>query len=83
MMNTQKCGCPDCTCTIDPERVYNHDGELYCSEACAVQHANGEQCPSPQCHCDRVDKGANRRANEEQLDEALEETFPASDPISP
>jgi hypothetical protein len=82
-MNTLRCGCPNCEREVDPDRIFNHDGELYCSEACALQHVNGEACPLPTCHCGCIGKIGDRSINDAQLDEALEETFPASDPISP
>jgi hypothetical protein len=68
---------------VSPQRVFNHDGEAYCSQACAEQHPNGESCPSADCHCERSGKVGERDATNDKLDEALEETFPASDPISP
>ncbi len=51
-MSKLKCGCPDCQCEVDPQRMFNHDGEAYCSQACAEQHPNGEPCPAPDCHCE-------------------------------
>ncbi|QIB03916.1 metallothionein [Pseudomonas fluorescens] len=82
-MSELKCGCPDCHCDVDPQQVFNHDGEAYCSQACAEQHPNGEPCPAPDCHCERSGKVGERDITDNQLDDALEETFPASDPISP
>ena len=82
-MSELRCGCPGCECEVSPERVFNHDGEAYCSQACAEQHPNGESCPSADCHCERSGKVGERNATNDKLDEALEETFPASDPISP
>ncbi|WP_223488701.1 metallothionein [Pseudomonas sp. A-RE-19] len=82
-MNTLRCGCPGCQCEVDPNSIFNHDGEAYCSEACALQHPNAEPCPSPTCHCEHIGKVGERNISNSQLDEALEETFPASDPISP
>lgn len=52
-MSELKCGCPDCQCDVDPQQVFNRDGEAYCSQACADQHPNGEPCPAPDCHCER------------------------------
>lgn len=55
-MSELKCGCPDCQCYVDPQQVFNRDGEAYCSQACADQHPNGEPCPAPDCHCERSGK---------------------------
>jgi hypothetical protein len=41
---------------VDPQQVFNRDGEAYCSQACADQHPNGEPCPAPDCHCERSGK---------------------------
>lgn len=82
-MKSNQCGCPDCTCQVQAGTVFNHDGELYCSEACATGHQHGEPCPSPECHCEHSGKVGERNVNNDELDNALEETFPASDPISP
>ncbi len=82
-MKPNQCGCPGCVCEVSEGTVYNHDGELYCSEACATHHQHGEKCPSADCHCESSSKEDDRDVNEGDLDSALEETFPASDPISP
>ncbi|MFW3895058.1 metallothionein [Pseudomonas putida CSV86] len=78
-MSEQHCACPGCTCEVDANAV-QLAGEAYCCKACASGHANGEPCRMSECHCGD-DKA--RQPDEEQVDNALEETFPASDPISP
>lgn len=78
-MSEQRCACPGCTCEVDANAV-QLAGEAYCCKACASGHANGEPCRMSECHCGD-DKA--RQPDEEQVDNALEETFPASDPISP
>lgn len=45
-------------------------------------NGNESQNPTPAEQDDRVERSPDE-ADEDQLDEALEETFPASDPISP
>ncbi|MDB6052022.1 MAG: putative metallothionein [Pseudomonas sp.] len=76
------CACPDCTCVIDEQR-YERNGELFCSNACGDLHPHGKPCPSPSCHCETGVRIGERSVTESNIDEALDETFPASDPISP
>ncbi|MEZ0199492.1 metallothionein, partial [Pseudomonas qingdaonensis] len=45
-------------------------------EACASGHRKGEPCRMQDCHC-------GEKPGESAVDNALDETFPASDPISP
>ncbi|OLS60734.1 metallothionein [Pseudomonas putida] len=78
-MSEQHCACPGCTCEVDANAV-QVGGEAYCCKACASGHANGEPCRMSECHCGD-DKA--KQPDEESVDNALEETFPASDPISP
>lgn len=54
------------------------DGKAYCCEACATGHRNGEPCRMPGCNCAQA-----AQPKESNVDNALDETFPASDPISP
>ncbi len=57
------------------------DGQHYCCAACASGHPQGEPCRDADCP-----RGGTTRpqvAEDRQLDDALKETFPASDPISP
>jgi hypothetical protein len=70
-------------CLVQPGSEFNQDGELFCSEACATQHTHGEPCPSPDCHCEHGNAAGEGVKKEDELENALEETFPASDPISP
>lgn len=76
-MNEQRCDCPHCTCTVDANAV-QLAGKAYCCEACAKGHRNGEPCRMSECHC-----GEATQPTESSVDNALDETFPASDPISP
>ncbi|HCN45355.1 MAG TPA: metallothionein [Pseudomonas sp.] len=78
-MSEQHCACPGCTCEVDANAV-QLAGQAYCCKACASGHAGGEPCRMSECHCGD-DKA--RQPDEENVDNALEETFPASDPISP
>ncbi len=74
-MNEQRCACVHCSCTVDANAL-QRDGKAYCCEACASGHRHGEACRMQDCRC-----GA--KPEESAVDNALEETFPASDPISP
>jgi hypothetical protein len=47
-----KCACPGCNCAIDEHLRSERNGELFCSEACANRHSDGDSCPSPTCHCE-------------------------------
>lgn len=76
-MNEQRCACPECSCVVD-QNASMQGGQAYCCEACASGHKNGEPCRMSDCNC-----GTAMRPSEHHVDNALEETFPASDPISP
>jgi len=76
-MTEQRCGCTHCSCSVDHNAVM-HNGKAYCCEACASGHRNGEPCRMGDCKC-----GEAAQPGESSVDNALEETFPASDPISP
>jgi len=74
-MNEQRCACAHCSCTVDANAL-QRDGKAYCCEACASGHRQGEACRMQDCHC-------GEQPGERAVDNALDETFPASDPISP
>ncbi|HAB03116.1 MAG TPA: metallothionein [Pseudomonas sp.] len=76
-MSELRCACNHCSCTIDANAA-QQGTKAYCCEACASGHRNGEHCRMPDCDC----AGAVQ-PNETSVDNALDETFPASDPISP
>jgi hypothetical protein len=52
--------------------------KAYCCEACANGHKDNQHCRMNDCDC-----AAAVQPNEKNVDNALDETFPASDPISP
>lgn len=71
-MAQSPCACKGCIGMVDAA-----SDQLYCCKACADRHPAGlGHCQDPACHC-------GKNIEESQLDEALDETFPASDPISP
>ena len=74
-MSELRCACSECSCTVD---AAPQNGKAYCCEACATGHRNGEACRMPGCNCAQV-----AQPKETNVDNALDETFPASDPISP
>lgn len=76
-MNEQRCCCNHCSCTVGANAVVR-DGKAYCCEACAAGHSDGEPCRMADCKC-----GELARPTQNTVDNALDETFPASDPISP
>ena len=82
-LTTEKCACPNCVCSADPQKALEHNGKLWCSEACAHLHPGGAPCPTKGCQCGTGTQTQNRLVSDSQLDQAVEETFPASDPISP
>jgi metallothionein len=45
------CACPSCNCTVSPEKSIVKDGKLYCCEACANGHPNGQACAMSGCGC--------------------------------
>ncbi|WP_082061073.1 metallothionein family protein [Pseudomonas sp. MRSN 12121] len=77
------CACPDCSCPCPPDPAYQRDGKTYCSQACADLHPQGQPCPANDCRCGQGVKLQERTISDSRLDAAVEETFPASDPISP
>lgn len=76
-MNEQRCSCTYCSCSVDANAVVQ-DGNAYCCEACATGQRNGEPCHMGDCEC-----GELAQSKESNVDHALDETFPASEPISP
>ena len=86
MTNAQsnsRCACPGCTCSFNSDNAVERDGKRYCSQACADLHPNGSPCPDSDCQCERSMALHDRHVSDSKLDEVVEETFPASDPISP
>ena len=79
-MNSETCACPKCTCQPGADAV-ERDGQHYCCAACASGH------PRASVWRRRLPCGGTTPApgggEDRQLDDALKETFPASDPISP
>ncbi|MBA1193117.1 MAG: metallothionein [Pseudomonas sp.] len=76
-MSEQRCACAHCSCTVDATTVTQGD-KAYCCEACANGHKDNQHCCMNDCDC-----AAAVQPDEEKVDNALDETFPASDPISP
>ena len=81
--STTDCACPGCTCKCSVEQTFERDGKQFCSQACADLHPKGQPCPSSTCHCEQNLGADERNVSDSKLDQAVEETFPASDPISP
>jgi hypothetical protein len=82
-VSSRQCACPDCTCDVAPDNHADRDGKTFCSLACADMHPAGAPCPGQSCHCEEATRVQDRSVSEPQLDKAVEESFPASDPISP
>lgn len=82
-LTTEKCACLNCVCPADPQKAIEHDGKFWCSGACAHLHPGGAPCPTRDCQCGTGTQTQNRLVSDSQLDQAVEETFPASDLISP
>lgn len=80
-MQPDICTCPGCICELDDTAIRKGD-QYFCCEGCAQGHAGQRGCREPECPC--ADKARRSPPSEEnKLDHSLEETFPASDPISP
>ena len=47
----QKCACADCVCIVDVDKALKKNGRNYCSEACAIGHADGAGCGHSGCKC--------------------------------
>ena len=75
-MNSETCACPKCTCQPGADAV-ERDGQHCCAPAPPPGRAvSRRRLPLWRHHRPQV-------AEDRQLDDALKETFPASDPISP
>jgi hypothetical protein len=48
---TLQCACPGCNCTVQPETPFRKGALLFCSDACAKGHPNGEPCHAG-CGCE-------------------------------
>jgi hypothetical protein len=48
---TMKCACPGCHCVVHPETPFRAGDKLFCSDACAKGHPNGESCHAG-CGCE-------------------------------
>ena len=46
----QKCACEPCGCSVSPEKAFEKEGKIYCSQPCADGHAGDDQCCSS-CDC--------------------------------
>lgn len=77
------CACPNCDCTVQADQSYERNGKAYCSQACADLHPAGQPCPSQACHCGHGTQTKDRTVSDAQPDPAIEESVPASDPLSP
>ncbi|MBZ5486367.1 metallothionein [Halomonas aquamarina] len=49
-MSQQQCACPKCECSVDSDAI-EKDGELFCSNACAVKHTDGSTGCGHGCEC--------------------------------
>ncbi len=79
-MNSETCACPKCTCQPGADAV-ERDGQHYCCAACASGHPQGEPCGDADSPLWRHHPAPGGGGS--PVDDALKETFPASDPISP
>lgn len=50
MSDQTNCACPKCTCDVKDNAV-EHNGELYCCQACATGHADGSKDCGHNCSC--------------------------------
>jgi hypothetical protein len=51
MANKQTCACPGCECEVADNQPISVDDSVYCCEACATGHKNGEPCQQEGCSC--------------------------------
>ena len=48
---TLECACPGCHCMVKADTPFRIDALLFCSDACAKGHPNGEPCHAS-CGCE-------------------------------
>jgi hypothetical protein len=47
-----QCACEHhCTCEVSEDQSIEHNGQYYCSEACAEGHPQGQGCGHSGCNC--------------------------------
>ncbi|MCP9841628.1 metallothionein [Synechococcus sp. CS-1325] len=51
---TLQCACPGCHCSVQPETLFRIGDKLFCTDACAKGHPNGEPCCNS-CDCNTHD----------------------------
>ncbi|MCT0210777.1 MAG: conjugal transfer protein TrbI [Cyanobium sp.] len=48
---TTQCACPGCHCNVKADTPFRNGALLFCSDACASGHPNGEPCHAG-CGCE-------------------------------
>ncbi|MBA1245154.1 metallothionein [Pseudomonas japonica] len=83
-MADKTCNCSGCDCTAEHTEGVEVKGQWYCCVACSVDHLDGEPCAMAGCECGSTGvKTREEGKGHDKVDHAVDETFPASDPISP
>lgn len=83
-MGDKACNCAGCTCNGAHGDGVEVKGKWYCCVPCSVDHLDSQPCAMQGCACGSTGvKTQEGDAGKNKLDNAVDETFPASDPISP
>ncbi len=83
-MTDKTCNCSGCDCANEHTEGVEVKGRWFCCVACSVDHLNGEACAMQGCGCGSTGvKTRDAGQGHDKVDHAVDETFPASDPISP
>ncbi len=83
-MAEKTCNCSGCDCGPGSTEGVEVQGKWFCCVACSLDHLDGQPCTMRGCGCGSTAvKTRDHGQGHDKVDNAVEETFPASDPISP
>jgi hypothetical protein len=83
-MAEKNCNCAGCDCTSAQGEGVEVKGQWFCCVPCSLDHLDSQPCAMDGCQCGTTGvKTREQGKSHNKLDHAVDETFPASDPISP
>lgn len=83
-MVDKTCNCAGCECNGRHGEGVEVKGRWYCCVPCSLNHLDSQPCAMQGCACGSTGvKTQEGDPEKNKLDNAVDETFPASDPISP
>lgn len=83
-MAEKSCNCAGCECTSTHGEGVEVKGQWFCCVPCSLDHLDSQPCAMEGCGCGNTGvKTRHEDRGHSKLDNAVDETFPASDPISP